>query len=652
MPFQDTRIGELERGRDARPSRLRQDTRIGRLDTPFGEDVLVLARFDGTEGMSELNEYRVEALSEEAGLDFDSAIGDHCTVTLDSYGNDRYFDGILVEAQWIGVREGYPAYRLVLRPWLWLLSRTAKCKIFEKKDVKEIIKEVFRDYTSDFEDRTTENYEKLEYTVQYRETDLAFVSRLMELWGIYYYFKHEKGKHTLVLADSKSGHSPIPAIEKLLFTPNMDETHRDCEIINHWTAERRHRSGKVMLKAYDYLKPTADLTAKNQANARYKFSNLELYDYPHKYVERSVGEKFAKVRLQSEQCLDQRRYAAGAAASVLPGGLFTLDRHPDAAQNKQYLVVRASHTFVTEHYRSGASAISDQAYYGNYEVQPADTPYRAPIVTPKALVDGPQTAVVVGKQGEEIDVDEHGRILVHFHWERDGLKSRRVRVAQMWSYKQWGWQYIPRIGMEVIVVYEEGDPDYPLVIGTVYNGDNRHPYDLPGDKTQSGMKSNSSKGGGGYNEWMIEDKKGQELIRMHAQKDYDVTVHAHETRTIGEDMLVGDTTRKTKLLSGDDELTVALGKRTVTVQQNIDTTSMMKDITETAMLGNISETAMMTITNTAQLMIKLTVGPSSITITPAGIFMNAPIIALASTGPLAISGQPVAIKGAVAGMTF
>lgn len=631
---------------------LQQDTRIGQLDTPLGKDVLALARFDGTEGISELLEYRIEALSEQAAINFDAAIGDHCTVTLDSYGNKRYFDGILVEAQWIGVRESYAAYRLVLRPWLWLLSRTAKCKIFEKKNVKEIITEVFRDYTSDFKDVTTETYEKLEYTVQYRETDLAFVCRLMELWGIYYYFKHEKGKHTLYLADSKSGHEPIPGIEKLLFTPNMDETHRDCEIISHWTAERRHRSGKVMLKAYDYLKPTADLTAKDQANSRYKFSQLELYDYPHKYVERGVGEKFAKVRLQSEQCLDDRRHAAGAAGSINPGGLFTLERHPDGSQNKQYLVVRASHTFVTEHYRSGASAISDQAYYGNYEVQLADTPFRAPIVTPKALVDGPQTAVVVGKEGEEIDVDEHGRILVHFHWERDGLKSRRVRVAQMWSYKQWGWQYIPRIGMEVIVVYEEGDPDYPLVIGTVYNGDNRHPYDPENHKTQSGMKSNSSKGGGGYNEWMIEDKKGEEFIRMHAQKDYDVTVHAHETRTIGEDMLVGDTTRKTTLLSGDDELTVRLGKRTVTVQQSIDTTAQMLNITETAQLGSIKEDAMMTITNDAKLMIKLTVGPSSITITPAGIFMNAPIIALNATGPLILAGKPVAINGLAASVAF
>jgi type VI secretion system secreted protein VgrG len=613
---ENTRTGNLN-------SPLRQDTRIGQLDTPLGKDVLALARFDGTEGISELLEYRIEALSEQAGINFDGAIGDHCTVTLESYGNKRYFDGILVEAQWIGVRESFAAYRLVLRPWLWLLSRTAKCKIFEKKDVKEIITEVFRDYTSDFKDTTTETYEKLEYTVQYRETDLAFVCRLMELWGIYYYFKHEKGKHTLYLADSKS-HEPIPGVEKLLFTPNMDETHRDCEIISHWTAERRHRSGKVMLKAYDYLKPTADLTAQEQANSRYKHSKLELYDYPHKYVKRSVGEKFAKVRLQSEQCLDDRRHAAGAAGSLNPGGLFTLERHPDDSQNKQYLVVRASHTFVTEHYRSGASAISDQAYYGNYEVQLADTPFRAPIVTPKALVDGPQTAVVVGKDGEEIDVDEHGRILVHFHWERDGLKSRRVRVAQMWSYKQWGWQYIPRVGMEVIVVYEEGDPDYPLVIGTVYNGDNKHPYDPENHKTQSGMKSNSSKGGNGYNEWMIEDLKGEELIRMHAEKDHRVIIRNSEKTNIGEIFLPpkGSPSRDTTIEKGDDNLTLQTGDQSITISLGKKTTTAL-----------ISQT--------------LQVVASSVVITPASITITAPTINLTAMTVINLTAPIINLNGIV-----
>jgi type VI secretion system secreted protein VgrG len=379
-----------------------------------------------------------------------------------------------------------------------------------------------------------------------------------------------------------------------------------------------------MLKAYDYLKPTADLTAQEQANSRYKHSKLELYDYPHKYVKRSVGEKFAKVRLQSEQCLDDRRHAAGAAGSLNPGGLFTLERHPDDSQNKQYLVVRASHTFVTEHYRSGASAISDQAYYGNYEVQLADTPFRAPIVTPKALVDGPQTAVVVGKDGEEIDVDEHGRILVHFHWERDGLKSRRVRVAQMWSYKQWGWQYIPRVGMEVIVVYEEGDPDYPLVIGTVYNGDNKHPYDPENHKTQSGMKSNSSKGGNGYNEWMIEDLKGEELIRMHAEKDHRVIIRNSEKTNIGEIFMPpkGSPSRDTTIEKGDDNLTLQTGDQSITIS-----------------LGKKTTTAMLSQT--------LQVVASSVVITPASITITSPIINLTAMGVINLTAPIINLNGVV-----
>jgi type VI secretion system secreted protein VgrG len=600
---------------------LSQEHRIGKLTTPLGKDVLALARFDGTEGLSELFEYRLEALSEEMPINFDSAIGLHCWVTFDNYGVTRVFDGILVEAQWIGVRETYAAYRLVLRPWIWMMSRAAKSKIWENKKVTDIISEVFRKYSSDLDESYQQNYPPLEYCVQYRETDLAFVSRLMELNGIYYYFEHSEGKHILHLVDSKSAHQTIPGEGKLPFIPSLEQTTRDIEHFTHWNMERRFRSGQVELKAYDYLKPATDLTVDKKASEKYNKSDLQLYDYPHKYFDVSEGQKFAEVRLEAEQSLDHRRHCAGAAASLCPGWKFTLERHP--VDNKEFLVVRCSHTYVTEHFRSGASAISDQAYYGNYELVESSIQFRAPLVTPKALVDGPQTGVVSTKEsGEEIDVDEHGRILVNFFWERNGLFSRRVRVMQPWAYKQWGTQYIPRVGMEVVVVYEEGDPDHPLVIGSVYNANNKVPYTLPDNKTQSGMKSNSSKGGNGYNEWMIEDKKGEEFIRMHGEKDHNVTIRNLETWDIGEIFKpdAGSPSRETTLQHGDDKLTVKTGDQNIEIQrdQNVKihrNQDVKIDQNQTINVGQKIDIK-------AGVEINLHVGSNKITIDNAGITIN------------------------------
>jgi type VI secretion system secreted protein VgrG len=626
-----------------------QEHRIGKLTTPFGEDVLALARFDGTEGLSELFEYRLEALSEEMNIDFNRAIGDHCYVTFDNYKVQRVFDGILVEAQWIGVRETFAAYRLVLRPWIWMMSRRARSKIWENKNVTDIIQEVFKEYSSDIKESYTQNYPKLEYCVQYRETDLAFVSRLMELNGIYYFFEHAKGKHTLHLVDSKSGHENIPGEGKISFIPDLEQTHRDVEHFTHWNMERRFRSGKVELRAYDYLKPKTDLTVNKNGTEKYKKSDLELYDYPHKYFDHDEGEKFAKVRLEAEQALDHRRHAAGAAGSLCPGWKFQLDRHP--VDNKDFLVVRCSHTFVTEHFRSGASAISDQAYYGNYELIDAATQFRAPLVTPRAIVDGPQTGVVVTKQGdEEIDVDKDGRILVKFFWERDGNFSRRVRVMQPWAYKQWGTQFIPRVGMEVVVVYEEGDPDRPLVIGSVYNEDNKFPYTLPDDKTQSGVKSNSSKGGNGYNEFMFEDKKGGEIIRMHAEKDHEVTILHKETTEIGERFtpMKGSPSREHTLKNGDDKLTIDKGDQNVTISmgdQNV--TISMGDQKITISLGSQETFAMQKVSTTSMVQNTTTVAPSSVTLSPASIALTSPTISQTAMATINVTAPVINITGVV-----
>jgi type VI secretion system secreted protein VgrG len=516
---------------------LKQQSRIAELKTPLGKDELVLTRFDGSEGLSELFTFNIEALSETEDVDFDKALGAKCTVSVKSHDKTRHFNGVLVEAQWTGVDESYFSYRLVLRPWLWLLSRVSDCRIFANKTAPEIISDIFSKHGfATYEKKLTENYNTLEYYVQYRETDLNFVTRIMEEFGIYYFFKHEDGEHTLVLADAKSSHAPAPGGGKVPYRPLVASRSRE-EHLRHWVPGRRFNTGKVTLDDYDYLKPSADLLSESESASGYQNSKLEAFDYPGRYDEKSDGEKYAKVRLEAEQATDNRCQGSGIAVSLFPGALMTLKEHPAGSQNKEYLVVRATHALSTELFRSGAAS-DGEAYSGRYEFLPSDKPFRSLMLTPKPVVRGPQTAKVVGDG--EIDVDKHGRIIVQFHWDRKKDESRRVRIGQVWSGKKWGGIFIPRVGMEVIVEFLEGDPDRPLVVGTVYNDEYKPPYDLPGDKNIAGWKSQSTKGGGeeDYNEIIFDDTKNSEKIRIHAQKDMNTTIENNDDQTVKNDRTI------------------------------------------------------------------------------------------------------------------
>ena len=608
-------------------STLKQDTRWGRLTTPLGKDVLVLARFDGNEGLSELFEYRVEAHSkEEDKVDYDDLLGKPCTVTIESYGQERHFNGVVVEAQWIGKRYDLHIHRLVLRPWLWLCSRTSDCRFFQEKTAPEIIQEVFQDRGfNDYRLSLSETHPKLEYCVQYRETDFAFVSRLMEHEGIYHFFEHTSDKHMLVLADSMSAHQPVPGLATMPYIDFGNPEARGRQHIYQLISERKFRTGKVELNEYNELQSNADQKANKKGSARYTRSDMEFYDYPGKYRNRNDGERYAKFVLEAEQALDERRHTAGNAVSLFPGGLTKLQDHPKDSENGEYLIVRSSHLYVAEHYRSG-TGLGEEEYSGQFELLPkkANKVFRAPIVTPKPLIHGIQTAKVVGQQGEEIDVDEYGRIKVEFFWDRKKKQSCRIRVAEVWSGKTWGGQFIPRIGQEAVVEFLEGDPDRPLVIGTVYNDEYKHPYEMPAKKTVSGLKSDSTKGGGGYNEWNFEDKKGYEKITVHAQKDLDVTVLNSETRTIGKYFVPpkGSPSRDTVLKSGDDNLTIELGDQSVKIPMGQQTTSALMSIAF----------------NTT---------PSMVSITPASISLNSPVINLMGLATINITAPIINITGVV-----
>lgn len=622
-------------------SALTQDKRIASLETPLGKDTLAAVRFDGAEGLSELFEFRIDAVSEQSNVDFDKALGNNCSMSFKSYDDpDRIFNGVLVEAQALGSQADLYLYRLVLRPWLWLLSRTSDCRIFENQTATDIIKKVFSDRGfSDYRVATTGSFPELEYCVQYRETDLAFVSRLMEQHGIYYFFEYEKSKHTLVLADAKSSHKPVPGHATTPFIPDDRQSRRDREHLYKWTPERRFRTGKFELNDYDYLQPSADLKSDAQGSASYTKSKMEIYDYPGKFKKKNDGETYAKVRLQAEQALDKRRYAEGDAISLFPGALTTLEKYPEGSENKEYLILRAAHAYSSQAYVSGAG--DSESYTGHYEFLQSDVPYRAPLATPSPIIYGVQTAKVVGKDGEEIDVDEHGRILVRFYWDRKNKQSCRVRVAQVWAGKGWGGQVIPRIGQEVIVEFLEGNPDRPMVTGAVYNGDNKYPYEMPANKTQSGLKSDSSKGHGGYNEFMFEDKKSSEEIRMHAEKDHNVVIRHAETVEIGENFQGMDPSRTTTLKNGSDELTIQLGSQTVEIFQDQTVTLDIGNQTINIDMGSQTTTALQSIT------LNVCYGLSSISITPASISLMSPTINLTAEAAINLTAPTINITGIV-----
>jgi type VI secretion system secreted protein VgrG len=519
-----------------------QTDRTGKLTTALGADVLALSHMDAFEGLSELFQLRIEAISERADLDFSEALGLGSTVAFKAAdGLERYFNGIISEARWAGVRQDLHVYQVVLRPWLWLLTRTSDCRIFKQMTPIAIIKQVFSDRGfSDFRDATTGSPPTLEYCVQYRETDYSFVCRLMEQYGVYYFFEHSDGKHELVLADGKSSHKPVPGLASVPYNPAAEAGRRAMQYIESWSLARRAQSGKFSLEDYSYKKPSANLVAKAQDPGGYAHDSMEIFDYTYSYVDTEgnnlvdlgVGEKLAKYRLEAAQSLDQRRDSTGAAPSLFPGAVVTLKKHPNGGENREYLITHCTHFIESQSYRSSGGGGS-RAYTGNYQMTPSDRPFRAPLVMPKPKISGCQSALVIKeKAGPEIDVDELGRILVQFYWDREKKYARRVRVAQVWAGSNRGALFTPRVGDEVLVTYEEGDPDRPIVIGSVYNGTNTVPMTLPDKKVKSGILTLSSTGGNGYNMFLFDDTAGSEKVKLRSQKDLMFKALNNEQRDI------------------------------------------------------------------------------------------------------------------------
>ncbi|KVF57276.1 type IV secretion protein Rhs [Burkholderia cepacia] len=523
--------------------------RVFTLDSPHGDD-LKFHTLDGSDELGRLFEFRIEALADSHSLSLKDMLGKPVTVRIEQQDlSTRYLNGIVARASLAGQRaERYYGYELIVRPWLWLATRRSDCRIFQNKTVPEIVQEVLSTYGFPIESHLAETYVPRDYCVQYNETDAAFVSRLMEFEGIYYWFRHAEDTHTLMLSDAMSSHTALPGYETIPYIARDRTAIADEEHIDGWLPAQEVSVGKHQTTDYDYTKPRADLSSQKVDPRGHDHDSFASFEWPGGYRDDAPGAHYSRVRLEEQQAEHERASADTDVRGAAPGYLFTLAHCPRADQNREYLIVRCQYRFQENAYASdqGAEAVVHQTMM---LVQPSSLPYRSPRDTPRPRTNGPQTATVVGPPGEEIWTDQYGRVKLQFRWDRYGQSNQDsscwVRVSSPWAGGGFGGVQIPRVGDEVVVDFLSGDPDEPIVTGRVYNGEKMPPWGLPGSATQSGLLSRSSPGGTTEhaNAFRFEDKKGAEQLWMHAERNFDaeteldhsLSVGNNHTHTVGND---------------------------------------------------------------------------------------------------------------------
>jgi type VI secretion system secreted protein VgrG len=533
--------------------------RVVKAHTPLGEDQLKFRSMQGSEGLSRLFEFEVDLLSPSAAIDLKSVLGKPLTLEIQTAGDKpRFLNGQVVRFSMVG-REGgtsrHTVYRATVRPWLWYLTRSSDNKIFQDKSVVDILEEVFGDYGFAFEKKLSGSYRQWEYCVQYNESDFAFVSRLMELEGIYYYFKHEQNQHTLVLADDAGSHEPMPGYETINYFAADREVTEDMEVIRDWQPSQELRSGSYTVDDFNFTTPKGDLVNVRSQPLGGDNASYEMYEWLGDYPAAGDGEHYARVRLEESQALAQRSAGQATVRGMAPGYTFTMRNSPRSDDNQEYLAVAVNYSLREGGYATGAAP---GEYNFDFVVQPTALAFRAPRQTPPPRTSGPQTATVVGPEGEEIWTDQYGRVKVQFHWDRYGQRnensSRFVRVSHIWAGERFGGVFTPRIGQEVVVDFIGGRPDRPVIVGRVYNADQMPPFALPGEATKSGIVTRSSKGGSEAtaNAFVFEDKMGAEQILVHAERNLDVEVEGDETHTTEK--------TRTTLIKGHESATYETGE--------------------------------------------------------------------------------------------
>lgn len=565
-----------------------QDNRLISIDTPLGKDILLLQGFTGREGISQLFNFSLDLLGESHSIPFNKLIGQKVTLTIRlADDSERYINGFISRFVQSGGDARFTYYRAEMVPWLWFLTRTTDCRIFQNMTVPDIITKIFKDVGfTDFKNRLEGPFEPRDYCVQYRESDFNFVSRLMEQYGIFYFFEHEEKTHTLVLANSPRAHQPCPGQPEARCDFSAGAMLEE-DIIADWEMEQELRPGKYALADYNFETPSTSL-AVNVASTINVGGNgkYEVYDYPGEYLKKAEGERLAKIRMEEEEAPHVVATGSGTCRAFTSGYRFDLVGHYSAQMDKCYVLTEVQHVASVGESYSGRHGDAEESYSNRFTCIPHDVPFRPARITPKPTVQGPQTAIVVGRSGEEIYTDKYGRVKVQFHWDREGKRDENsscwIRVSHPWAGKGWGAVAIPRIGQEVIVDFLEGDPDQPIITGRVYNAEQMPPYGLPGGQVISGLKSNSTKGGGGYNEFILDDTKGNELIRVHGQYDMDTTIE-HDLREHVLHDRSRDVTNNETFTIGNDQSETIGGNQTLSVAKNRMRTVTQNEIVTVAL---------------------------------------------------------------------
>ncbi len=652
-----------------------QDNRIGKLSTDLGKDALLLLNLSATERLSTSYTVTIEAYSETA-QPIHTLLGTPIGVSFTSTAHPnltRDFGGVLWEYSELGAYDRGFRYRLVLRPDTEFLTLNRRNRIFQAKSVVDIVKSVL---TGSYQADLNATYGAVDYCVQYQESDFAFISRLMEYEGIYYYYAHTGNAAKLVLIDNANAH---PDLTPASVTTASDKARRGDAPVWGVTERRGLGPAKVTVADYDFEAPATKLLASKAAakvmggptgrdgqsgegSAGAWSGTAEMYDFPAKYTSKTTAkaEHYGSAWLDAHRRRMARSFAEGELFAAAVGRRVTLQFEDGAST--EYLIVATTHDHRGPDYHSGQGA---ETFACALELMPAADQYRPAMVTPRPRILGPQTAIVVGPSGEEIYTDKYGRIKVQFFWDREGKNDENsscfIRVVQAGAGQGWGSFALPRIGQEVVVDFLDGDPDRPLVTGAVYNATNTVPAALPANKTQFGLKTRITKGGGGYNRLWFEDKKDSEVVWFRAERDYKANIVNKD-----EERQYDKGNRKTTFMEGNDELVITKGTRTETIEGTDKKTIKTGDETLEVSLGNRSATIKtgndalkvsvgnVTIkvdvgkhTTEAMQSIELICGPSKIKLDPTQISMEAMIVKIEAKTMLQLKGLMVQSEASV-----
>ena len=658
-------------------------------ESPLGADELLFRRMHAREELGRLSEIRLELLRDSAkpAVQPRSILGKTGCVTIKtSTPTPRHLHGVIAEFERGDEVAGrYDIYRMVLRPWLWQLTLGADCRIYQEKTVVQILDAVFQEYgtASRVDKRLRESYKPRPYTVQYRESDFEFVSRLMEEEGIYYYFRHERNQHTLVLCDGPGGHTAAPG-GTLEWAGKAEGDRYRQDVITQWT--RIHTLQPLKFSSTDFAPeaPTRDLAATASRSAPYpKPNQLEVFDYPGGHDDAAMGTNAAEKKEKGKRLAElivagweSRHDTATALTPYRPlavGSTFSLKKH--SSDDGEFLVTSSIAAAEYTGYE-GISKDVTTHYNCRFDVVPKSVKFQPARSARRPTVHGPQTATVIGPSGDEIHTDKYGRVKVQFHWDRLGEKDPKnacwVRVSQPWAGKGFGFMNLPRVGDEVVVDFLEGNPDRPLITGRVYNGDNPPPWDLPAQATVSGIKTRSSKegGAGNANELRFDDKKGSEYVWFQAEKDYHqwvkndsrLSVLGNRTQEVTKDdalkvggKLDGEIAKKATLKIGEDAQASIGGDLSMKVKGatglSVDGAAAVKVTGNTAITtsdalemnaakglklttngGNVHIKAATGVVIDGGLQLAIKAGAAFITLGPDGVSISGPIVKINSGG--------------------